>query len=81
MTDVGFAAMERREFEPFGEALALHDAAARPNGASKWLLRASLVAFWSLAVAVVVARAAFFDPRVFSGFEHVAALARGVTGF
>ncbi len=73
--------MESLKFEPFGERLAPHDGAERAGGASKWLLWAGSAVFWSLAIAVVVARAAFFDPRVFAGFDHIAALTRGVTGF
>jgi hypothetical protein len=79
--DRGFCQMERLEFEPFGERLTPHDGVERSRGVSKWLLWAGSAIFWSLTVAIVVARAAYFDPSVFSSFEHLAALTRSVTGF
>jgi hypothetical protein len=70
--------MKRLEFEPFGEPLA-EEASLRPVGrASRWLLWTGAAAFWSLAILIVVARAAYFEAGVFSGFDRVAALARAV---
>jgi hypothetical protein len=70
--------MKRLEFEPFGEPLA-EEASLRPVGrASRWLLWTGAAAFWSLVILIVVARAAYFEAGVFSGFDRVAALARAV---
>jgi len=70
--------MKRLEFEPFGEPLA-EEASLRPLGrASRWLLWTGSAVFWSLVVLIVVARAAYFDAGVFSGFDRIAALARTI---
>jgi hypothetical protein len=74
-----FAAMDRLGYEPFGERLVQEDSLPRGDGASKWLLRAGSALFWSLVGLIVLARAAFFEPGVFDGFDRVAALVRGVT--
>jgi hypothetical protein len=70
--------MERLGFEPFGERL-MPQGDARPRSrASKYLLWAGTGLFWSLITAIVLARAAFFEPGVFDGFNRVAVLARGL---
>jgi len=71
-------AMDRFIFEPFGERLAQQGARRRDGHASRWLLRIGAVVFWSLVAAIVLARAVFFDPGVFAGFDHVAGLVRSV---
>jgi hypothetical protein len=71
--------MERVEFEPFGERLA-PVVARRGERASKWLLWVGSAVFWSLAAAIVLARAIYFDPGVFVAFGRVAVLARYVIG-
>lgn len=70
--------MQDLEFEPFGEPLTRLDAPSRGGRASKWLLRIGTAAFWSLVIAIVLARAAYFDSTVFSGFERLAGLARNI---
>jgi hypothetical protein len=72
--------LKRLEFEPFGEKLPRLDDAWRNERASKWLLWLGSVVFWSLAATIVLARAVYFDPSVFAGFERLASLARSVTG-
>jgi hypothetical protein len=73
---IGFV-MERADFEPFGERLAPEGDAQQPR-ASKYLLWAGTGVFWSLVGAIVLARAAFFEPGVFDGFSRVASLARSL---
>jgi hypothetical protein len=70
--------MERFKFEPFGERLTQDDHPRQADRSSKWLLRLGSVLFWSLVAAIVMARAFYFDPSVFAGFDRVAALARSV---
>jgi hypothetical protein len=41
-------------------------------------LRAGTGLFWSLVAAIVLARAAFFEPGVYDGFSHVASLAKNL---
>jgi hypothetical protein len=69
-------AMERLRYEPFGERLAPEGEAALPSRASKYLLWAGTGLFWSLVVAIVIARAVFFEPGVFDEFSRVAALVK-----
>jgi hypothetical protein len=66
--------MERLRYEPFGERLAPEGDVAPPSRASKYLLWAGTGLFWSLVVAIVIARAVFFEPGVFDEFSRVAAL-------
>ena len=70
--------MERADFEPFGERLAPEGDAQPQPRASKYLLWAGTGVFWSLVGAIVLARAAFFEPGVFDGFSRVASLARSL---
>jgi hypothetical protein len=70
--------MECFKFEPFGERLTQDDRPRQADRSSKWLLRLGSVLFWSLVAAIVMARAFYFDPGVFAGFDRVAALARSV---
>ena len=71
-------AMERANFEPFGERLAPGRDDRPQSRASKYLLWAGTGLFWSLVGAIVLARAAFFEPGVFDGFSRVASLAKGL---
>jgi hypothetical protein len=44
-------------------------------------MRAGTGLFWSLVLAIVFARAIWFDPTtIFNGFDRALALARGLTG-
>ncbi|MGY8663967.1 hypothetical protein Q3C01_16580 [Bradyrhizobium sp. UFLA05-109] len=74
---IGFA-MERANFEPFGERLAPGRDDRPQSRASKYLLWTGTGLFWSLVGAIVLARAAFFEPGVFDGFSRVASLAKGL---
>jgi hypothetical protein len=68
--------MERLRYEPFGERLAPEGEAGSRSRASKYLLRMGAGLFWSLVVAIVVARAAWFEPGVFDEFSRVATLVK-----
>jgi hypothetical protein len=70
--------MERVNFEPFGERLASETDDQPRSRASKYLLRAGTGLFWSLVAAIVIARAAFFEPGIYDSFSRVASLARSL---
>jgi hypothetical protein len=70
--------MERADFEPFGERLAPGRDVRPQSRASKYLLWAGTGLFWSLVGAIVLARAAFFEPGIFDSFSRVASLAKGL---
>ena len=70
--------MERADFEPFGERLAPGRDARPQSRAAKYLLWAGTGLFWSLVGAIVLARAAFFEPGIFDGFGRVASLAKSL---
>jgi hypothetical protein len=70
--------MDRLRYEPFGERLVAQEDAAPPSRASRYLLWAGTGLFWSLVGAIVLARAAFFEPGVFDGFSRFAAYAKGL---
>lgn len=70
--------MERLGFEPFGERLMPEEASRPRSRASRYLLWAGTGLFWSLVATIVLARAAFFEPGIFDGFNRVAALAKGL---
>lgn len=66
-------AMDPATFEPFGGAVPLSgEAAARARGA-RWLVRAGVVLFWTIAIAIVIARALWFEPALFDGFGRAIA--------
>lgn len=67
--------MKPSKFDPFGEQF--DQRSMQDSAASKWLLWAGSAAFWSMVAFIVAARAAYFDPGVFS-FDHLAALFRTV---
>lgn len=60
--------MTQPEFDPFGEPVSVRK---RPVG-SGWLTSFAAGLFWMLVTTIVVARAFYFDPRIFS-FEPLAA--------
>lgn len=63
-------------FDGFGERLPDCDAPAEArDGGSRWMLRLGTGLFWSLVVAVTVARVMFFDPHLAATFGSVAAAA------
>jgi hypothetical protein len=64
------------KYEPFGERLAPEGESGPRSRASKYLLRTGTSLFWSLVAAIVLARAAFFEPGVFDEFTRVATLVR-----
>ena len=70
--------MERTGFEPFGEQLVSATDTQPRSRASKMLLRAGTGLFWSLVAAIVLARAAFFQPGVYDSFSHVASVAKNL---
>ncbi|MET4803191.1 hypothetical protein [Bradyrhizobium sp. LB11.1] len=70
--------MERTGFEPFGEQLVSATDTQPRSRASKMLLRAGTGLFWSLVAAIVLARAAFFEPGVYDSFSHVASVAKNM---
>jgi hypothetical protein len=70
--------MERTGFEPFGEQLVSTTDTQPRSRASKMLLRAGTGLFWSLVAAIVLARAAFFQPGVYDSFSHVASIAKNL---
>jgi hypothetical protein len=72
--------MERLNFEPFGERMAQEDALPQTSRASKLLLWAGSAVFWSLVTVIVLARAAFFNPDIFSSFDRLAALTGRASG-
>jgi hypothetical protein len=70
--------MERLGFEPFGERLVPQQDARAQSRFAKYLLWAGTGVFWSLVGAIVLARAAFFEPGIFDGFSRVAAVAKSL---
>lgn len=68
--------MDRLRYEPFGERLAPEREPGPRSRASKYLLWTGTGLFWSLVAAIVIARAAFFEPGVFDEFARVAALVK-----
>ena len=67
--------VEPSQFDPFGEPVPIADTAA-PAGASRWLARTGAGLFWTLAIAIVAARAVYFEPGVFNGLDQALAYAR-----
>ncbi|WKA30529.1 hypothetical protein [Bradyrhizobium roseum] len=69
-------AMDRLRYEPFGERLAPEGDAGPRSRTSRYLLWTGTGLFWSLVAAIVLARAAFFEPGVFDEFTRVASLVK-----
>jgi len=70
--------MERTGFEPFGEPLVSETDTQPQSRTQKVLLRTGAGLFWSLVGAIVLARAAFFEPGVYDSFSHMASLAKSL---
>jgi hypothetical protein len=68
--------MSNSGFDAFGEPIAAESVKA-PLGGSAWLLRAGTSVFWALVVAIVFARAVYFEPGAFS-FDQAVAWAQGL---
>lgn len=69
--------MQEPRFDPFGEPVAMADSHA-PGRASRWLTRAGAGLFWVLVMIIVAARAIYFEPGIFNGFDHAVALAQSL---
>ena len=72
--------MDRLRYEPFGERLAPEGEARPASRASRYLLWAGTGLFWSLVATIVLARAAFFEPGFFDGFDRAVRLAGRALG-
>jgi hypothetical protein len=73
-------AMEHMGYEPFGERLASERDTRPRSPVSRYLLWAGTGLFWSLVGAIVLARAAYFQPGFFDGFDRVVTLAGRALG-
>jgi hypothetical protein len=71
--------MERKEFEPFGAPIVPTGGIRAQSAASRRLTLIGSGVFWILAVTIVVARAAFFEPGIFDGFKQAVAFFHGFT--
>ena len=71
------ATMSQSAFDPFGEPVPAVDSSAGSEAVSKWLKTAGTGVFLVLVVGIVLARAVYFEPGVFS-FERVVAWAQGL---
>ena len=69
--------VDASKFDPFGEPVTMADAAAPPRS-SRWLTRAGASLFWTLVIAIVAARAIYFEPGVFNGLDQALAFAQGL---
>jgi hypothetical protein len=69
--------VEPSKFDPFGEPVAIVDA-LEPASASWWLARTGAGLFWALVIAIVAARAVYFEPGVFNGLDRAIAFAHGL---
>ena len=72
--------MEQAKFEPFGEPIELDEKVQPPTAASKWLMRIGAGVFWALALTIIVARGAYFEPGIFDGFGQTLAFLQKLTG-
>jgi hypothetical protein len=73
-------AMEHMGYEPFGERLVPERDARARSPVSRYLLWAGTGLFWSLVGAIVLARAAYFEPGFFDGFDRAVTLAGRALG-
>jgi hypothetical protein len=69
--------VEPSKFDPFGEPVAMIDA-AEPAPASRWLARTGAGVFWALVIAIVAARAVYFEPGVFNSLDRALAFAHSL---
>lgn len=72
--------MEHMGYEPFGERLAPEREARPRSPVSRYLLWAGSGLFWSLVATIVLARAAYFEPGFFDGFDRAVKLAGRALG-
>jgi len=72
--------MRDDQFDSFGEPILRgHLGDVKPQGrAARWTMRAGTVLFWSLVVAILSARALYFDPDFATKFDQLAALSHSV---
>ncbi|MGE0288054.1 MAG: hypothetical protein AB7I42_17090 [Bradyrhizobium sp.] len=69
--------MSQPAFDPFGEPVPTAEPSAGTGRAAKWLKSGGTGLFWVLVVAIVLARAVYFEPGSFS-FERAFAWAQGL---
>lgn len=69
--------MQDPRFDPFGEPVAMADSRA-PGRGSRLLTRAGAGLFWALVVIIVAARAIYFQPGIFNGFNGAVAFAQSL---
>jgi hypothetical protein len=62
-----------QQFEPFGENVSWRDREPQQSRALKWV---GVGIFWLLAGTIVVARAAYFNPDIYNGFDRALAFAQ-----
>jgi hypothetical protein len=62
-----------QRFEPFGETVSWRDREPQQSRALKWV---GCGIFWLLAGTIVVARAAWFSPDIYHGFDRAVAFAQ-----
>jgi hypothetical protein len=65
-------------FEPFGETVSWRDAQPQQSRTLKW---AGVGIFWLLAGTIVVARAAYFNPDIYNGFDRAIAFAQHLVSY
>lgn len=69
--------VEASKFDPFGEPVEIPET-SRSARASRWLTRTGAMVFWTLVVVIVGARAIYFEPGVFNGFDRAIAFAQSL---
>ncbi|WP_407175328.1 hypothetical protein [Bradyrhizobium sp. STM 3562] len=69
--------MQDPQFDPFGEPVAIAETRATARG-SRWLTRTGAGLFWTLVIVIVAARAIYFEPGVFNGFDRAVAFAQSL---
>jgi hypothetical protein len=67
-----------KHFEPFGETVSWRDPQPQQSRALKW---AGCGIFWLLAGMIVVARAAYFNPDIYNGFDRAIAFAQHIAAY
>ncbi len=67
-----------KHFEPFGETVSWRDPQPQPSRALK-LIGCGI--FWLLAGTIVVARAAYFNPDIYHGFDRAVAFAQHIAAY
>jgi hypothetical protein len=72
----GFPLM--KHFEPFGETVSWRESQPQQSRALKWV---GCGIFWLLAGTIVVARAAYFNPDIYNGFDRAIAFAQHLAAY